>query len=83
MVDVIREKCSVTGKVIIGIGLDDFLKKWESHTKLVQEELNKQIKEEKKEEIIEKKKQDDVSNPKSTKIKKIIKKPVVKKKVKI
>ena len=51
MVDVIREKCSVTGKVIIGIGLDDFLKKWESHTKLVQEELNKQIKEEKKEEV--------------------------------
>lgn len=51
MVDVIREKCSVTGKVIVGYGIDDFLKKWESHTKQVQEELNKQIKEEKKEEV--------------------------------
>ncbi len=31
MVEVIKEKCSVTGKVIVGVGLDDFQEKWKSH----------------------------------------------------
>ena len=64
MVDVIREKCSVTGKVIIGIGLDDFQKKWAEHIaslkveepKLEEIKTEPKIKKETKKPITKKKK---------------------------
>lgn len=64
MVDVIREKCSITGKVIIGIGIDDFNTKWEAHIKSVRKDMEskepvfvveeKIIKEEPKKKIVKK-----------------------------
>lgn len=71
MVDVIREKCSITGKVIIGIGLDDFQEKWNKHIESLKQEkkidkviiseteektINKVIKKAKKEKAVVKKK---------------------------
>lgn len=64
MVDVIREKCSVTGKVIVGIGLDDFQEKWAAHIaglkkeepKLEEIKIEPKIKKETKKPITKKKK---------------------------
>lgn len=58
--DLLRETCTVTGKVITGYGLDEFQKNWEEHIKTLKEkglifDADNKIK--KKEEKAEKKKE--------------------------
>jgi len=64
MVNVITKKCSVTGKIIMGVGQDEFDKNWKAHLEtlnvkkvIVKKPVIKEIKEEEiKEPIIEEKK---------------------------
>jgi hypothetical protein len=56
--DLLRETCTVTGKVITGYGLDEFQKNWDAHIKMLKEKgliFDEKQKSEKKEETAKKK----------------------------
>ena len=71
--DLLKETCTVTGKVITGYGLDEFQKNWEEHIKTLKEKgliFDENKKNEKKEEKAEKKKEPKTEKKIETKKKK-------------